>query len=216
MLTRERGVVAVTVAVGKSAASRRRNALLMPGSRVEVVIRPTVGQSVATLIDVGVAGMATPFLNPASTATALFICEVVATLLREASPDTLLFDFVDHSIALLGSPRPAPNLPIAFLIRLMDFMGISPDERHYRRGMFLDLSGGIFREDPPLTGHWLDRDESLAAARLLRINYRNMRLYHLNRDLRAQILNRLLDYYTLHFTPMTNLRTLPILHTIFS
>lgn len=215
LLTREAGLVAVSVTVGKSTASRRRNALLMPGSRVEVLLRYLPSRSASTLMDVGVADMAVPLGSATSLAMTMFVCEVTSALLREASADRRLFDFVDATFALISSGGNMPNLPIAYLIGMMSFIGIEPDSRLYRPGMFFDFSGGTFTPEPPISGRWLERDESHIAAQLLRMNYRNMAKFRFNREQRASLIDRLLDYYTIHFTPMLSLRTLPVLHQLF-
>lgn len=214
-LSRQAGRIPVIVNDGNSPAARRRRALMLPGSSFSCLLDIRENRSLQSLRDI--LPTRTMMLdNPVASSIVLFICDFLATILRDSQPDANLYDFVDTTIDhITTSSRSIANAPIAFLISLAGFMGISPDTSSYREGYCFDFSSGIFRLSPPLHSQWLDAAQSAALVTLSRINLRNMHLFHLTRADRHTILDLLIQYYTTHFGSLRSLSSLPILRSIF-
>lgn len=156
--------------------------------------------------------------NPVKTAIASFTAELLNTVLRESQPDDALFDYIAASIATLDrlpSNRLA-NFHICFIYGLGGALGIAPDVTTYRPGAMFDLNDGVFRLTPPSHANILPPDESEMLVELSRITFSNMHRFRLNREQRRDIINRMLGYISIHHTPLAELRSLDILHALFS
>lgn len=62
----------------------------------------------------------------------------------------------------------------------------------------------------------LSGEEAFMAAVICRVNFSNIRALRLNRTTRYRILQRLLQYYSYHFPGTGNIKSLDIIHEIFS
>lgn len=201
---------------GKSKESRRRKALLQPGSVFDAIIDYRPNRSLQTLREISPARV-TFSDNPAKQSVIYFVCDFVYSLLNDYPADSLLFDYVENFIRSVdNSRRSVANAPIAFLVGLLPIVGIEPDMSTYFPGSMFDFSSGVFRISPSLSGKSLSAEESAYMPALLRMTSINMHIFKLSREGRNHILDTLLDYYTAHFGPLRQLPTLPILRSLFA
>ncbi len=107
------------------------------------------------------------------------------------------------------------NFHICFLLHLGRLLGIEPDVSTYAPGMVIDLRDGIWRGSMPLHGEWLSPEESAAAVGMLRMTYSNMASFRLTREQRSRALDLVLRYYSLHVAPLSHIRSLEILRSMF-
>lgn len=214
----EMGRISFLTPAGNGKEAIRRRALLMPLGIVEctATIRP----------DRDIHSMSDPFAtvplqaihaHPMKSIIAQFLAEILCALLRETSQDTPLFTFIAQSSLILNDlpDNRLANFHLCFLYRLGQFIGIAPDTSCYRHGCVFDMLDGIFRDSVPSHRHFLTGDEATAVMTLSRITYRNMHLFRMNRDMRNYILDRILTYYTLHYTSLNSLRSLDVLRSLF-
>lgn len=214
--SRQRGRVSFVLSAGRGREAMRRRALLMPMSRFECVASMRPGQDLATMRDVR------PLVTPAADSDpvrgiiAMFTGDLLCSVLTEPMSDGLMYAFVAESVdALATTPhRRLTNLHLAFMVRLMRFLGIEPDDGTYTPGMLFDMTDGVFRPTPPTAGKYLDRAESAAAYRLLRISYGTMHRYRFTRAERNTVVDRLIEYYTMHHHSTMSLRSLDILRSL--
>ncbi len=217
--SRELGRLAFLVPDAATAAGARRRAMLSPLSLVECVADVRAGSDLHRMRDLR---LATPLpdlhFNPAKSAIAMLIADILATALREPQPDPLLYDYIESVVIRLElAQKGIANYHICFLIGLQQFLGIAPDLSEYRPGLHLDLGEGMLTTiiDAWDSPHLLTADETAAAATLGRMNWRNLWLYRLNREQRNAILDKLIEYYTLHEIPLSQLKTLDTLRQLF-
>lgn len=213
-LVREAGRMAFIVPDGKSREAVRRRAIMMPGSEFECVIDFRENRSLHSMKDIR-PRRALIVDNPAKMPVLFFVCDLLNSLLRDAQKDQLLYDYIDSTIDSMLSSRSVGNSTMAFMIGLMRFMGVMPDLGTWRRGRVLDMRSGVFVDSPPLNSRWLSVEESAVAARLLRINMSNMRFFRFTRQQRRQVLDLLVDYYSMHFGTTASLKSLDVVRTLF-
>ncbi len=138
------------------------------------------------------------------------------TLMRDSMPDGLLFDYCDSMLEFYSTGvRGTANFHLLFMIGMMHFAGIEPDVSTYRPGYLFDMVDGVFRDSAPLHGRFLERDEAQAAVILMRMTPRNLSRWKLTATQRNTILDRLIEYYALHFTSLQSMRSLDVLRTLF-
>lgn len=215
--SRELGRVSFAVNSGAGPAAARRRALLMPLNPIEVVSSARPGRELLSMREPrALMPLHQIISSPERSAVALFMAEVLERVLRQSDPEPLIFDFIIDAISRLNSPQTAPaNFHLCFMVRLAEMLGIAPDPADFRQGMIFDMADGIFRLSAPLHGQSLSAADSAIAARVLRISWQNQALFRLDRNARNLILSKILDYYSLHLTDLSNLRSPSILHSIF-
>lgn len=215
LLSRQLGRIPVMVNDGNTPAARRRRAIMLPGASISCILDIRENRSLQSLRDV-MPQRSMMLSDPVASTIVLFICDFLATILRDSQPDTILYDYVDYAIDTISRSRHSiANAPIAFLLSLQQFMGIAPDTAAYSDNYCFDFGSGTFRPTPPLQSQWLDAQQAKALVTLLRMNMRNMHLFRLTRDQRHTILDLTLQYYSTHFGSLRGLQSLPVLRSLF-
>jgi len=215
----ERGRVSLLVPAGATREARRRRALMMPLGLFEgeADIRP--GRELLSIRDVRPLRVLPDLCcNPAKAVVAMFLSEVLERVLREAAPDTLLTAFVFDAVEVLdrlNRPVGVANFPLVFLYKLGRFLGIEPDAGSWAPGYIFDMGEGVFRRTAPTSGRWLEADEAEMANLLGRLTFAASERLRIPRALRRRILDTILEYYTLHHTPLSDLKSLAVVQEIF-
>ena len=156
------------------------------------------------------------FLHPLKNALALFLSEVLFRVLRETEPDPPLFRYLYESIRMLEvADKGVANFHLVFLLHLLHYLGIRPNRDSYVAGSYFDMLNGVFVDRIPLHRHYLNPQESLVLSRLFKMDFENMSLYTFSRQERVFILRRILDYYRLHLPDFPEIKSLPVLQSLF-
>lgn len=212
----EMGAVSFAVPAGGGAGAARRRALLQPLTplEVEATIRP--GKELHTFREPRAkVHMHTILMSPERSAVAMFLAEVLQTLLRQADADANTYYYIEEAVERLNEPQtPVANFGLMFMRGLSAMLGIEPDGGDYRPGMLFDMIGGCFRRSAALHGHSLSVAESAAAARLLRMTWANQGRFRFAAADRRAALERILEYYSLHYAPLTGLKSPAVLHEL--
>jgi len=155
--------------------------------------------------------------DPAKTAPCIFLAELISKVIREEQTNRLLFDFLLQSIQVLElTPLSPANFHLAFMIRLSRLLGFYPDAAGYQKGMYFDMRNGIFTRNQPAHIHFLSVEESLVFYNLLRMTYENMSAFRFSGRERQTIILRMLDFYRLHLSDFSEIKSLEVLHDVFS
>jgi len=155
--------------------------------------------------------------DPVKSALGIFLAELISKVVREEQPNRPLFDFFLQSVQVLeltaGSPA---NFHLAFMIHLSRLLGFYPNSAGYQKGMFFDMRNGTFCLYKPAHIHFLPPDESAVFYNLLRMSYENMAVLRFSGRERQTIIRRILDYYRLHLSDFPEIKSLEVLHEVFS
>ncbi len=212
----EMGAVSFAVPAGSGPGAARRRALLQPLTPLEVEASIRPGKELHTFREPRAKVlMHTILMSPERSAMAMFIAEVLQTLLRQADADANTYYYIEAAVERLNSPQTAvANFGLMFLRGLSALLGIEPDGGDYRPGMLFDMVDGCFRRSAALHGHSLSVAESAAAARLLRMSWDNQSRFRFSAAERRAALERMLEYYSLHYAPLTGLKSPAVLHEL--
>lgn len=214
----ERGPVAFLQPAGTGREANRRRALLMPLGLVECEADIRPGRDIHLMSQPRpMAPLGSLRANPLKGTVAIFLADVVWTLMRESQPDAAAWRFVETSVKALDAVgrEGVSNFHICFLMRLGPIIGIEPDVTTYAEGGFFDMAEGIFRRLPPVHRDYLSQQESAMVYKLSRINYLNMHLFKMSRGERGALLEGILRYYSLHYAPLGSLKSLDVLRSLF-
>lgn len=215
--SREMGAISFAVPSGSGGGATRRRALLQPLTPLEVVASVRPSREVHTFREPRVVRPTHLILaDPERRAVVMFLAEALQIILRQAEADPNTFDFIEDAVGRLNNPDVAPaNFHLTFLIGLSVMLGIAPDVGSYQPGMVFDMVDGVFRHSAAMHGHSLSPADSASAATLLRLDWHNMSRLHMSAAVRSEALNRILEYYTLHYANLSAMKSPAILHALF-
>ena len=77
------------------------------------------------------------------------------------------------------------------------------------------MQEGRFRMTPPLHHKYLNADDAAVLAMLSRITFDNMRFYKFNRNQRNDLLDKILEYYTIHYSSLSQTQSLDVLRALW-
>jgi len=155
--------------------------------------------------------------DPLKSALGIFLAELISKVIREEQTNRLLFDFLLQSVQVLElTDVSSANFHLVFMIRLSRLLGFYPDATDYQKGMFFDMRNGTFTRQQPAHIHFLPPEESVVFFNLLRMSYENMSVFRFSGKERQAIIHRILEYYRLHLSDFPEIKSLEILHDVFS
>jgi len=147
---------------------------------------------------------------------AMFLGEVLTSILKEESPNIELFDFIEKSIEYYDqSDDGFANFHLAFLAGLSSFMGFEPCKKLNDNQIFFDMKNGRFSEMPPEHGYYTNIENSAILARIFASSFDNVKNIAITGKQRNEILDNLLSYYNLHLPGLTSIKSLAVLQEIF-
>lgn len=213
----EMGRLSFLISAGNGREANRRRALFMPLSIFECVASIKPGRELHTMRDprvlVPLHGLHS---HPVKGAVSMFIAEVLNAVLRESQSDNATFAFLVDAITRFDVMTDGiANYHLCFLYRLGRFIGIEPDISSYQKGAVFDMQEGRFRMTPPLHHKYLNADDAAVLAMLSRITFDNMRFYKFNRNQRNDLLDKILEYYTIHYSSLSQTQSLDVLRALW-
>jgi DNA repair protein RecO (recombination protein O) len=156
------------------------------------------------------------FLDPSKNAIALFLSEVLYRILQEKDPNHKLFDYLYNCIRHLDVIEEGiGNFHLAFLFRLSNYLGINPNKEDYKAGCFFDLQEGVFTDVVPYHNNYLNREDSIVFARLLKMNFENMSVFVFSRREKVDILRHILSYYRIHLADFPEIKSIDVMQGLF-
>jgi DNA repair protein RecO (recombination protein O) len=143
----------------------------------------------------------------------LFINEVLYKSVKEEEANRSLFEFIEYSLESLNDVAiPVQSFHLIFLIRLSEHLGFGPSDSLTTQGNYFDLLTGLTEINNP--GHsYLITGESLNLLRQLALmDYPDLVNFNASGALRMDLLDKLLDFYRIHLSEMTEMKSVKVLH----
>jgi DNA repair protein RecO (recombination protein O) len=147
---------------------------------------------------------------------AIFLGEVLTSVLREESANDDLFDYIEDSVTYFDSSSEGfINFHIAFLASLSSYLGFEPGQRGDTENRFFDMTNGVFVKVPPLHGNYANEDISDILARVFTASFDSVKDIHLTGTVRNEVLDTLIRYYSLHLSGLKKINSLRVLKEVF-
>jgi DNA repair protein RecO (recombination protein O) len=146
---------------------------------------------------------------------ALFLAEVLYKCLREEESNAGLFEFVYHALAFLDlSESGVGNFHIWFLFKLTQFLGIYPNQENSAISNFFDLQSALFVSHEPLHNQFADKQTTVLFTRLFDADLSSLEKLDYSHHERRQVLEKLLEFYKIHFDNFGEIRSLTVLKEV--
>jgi DNA repair protein RecO (recombination protein O) len=218
VFTRKFGRQSFLVRGIRNKRSGKQNIHLQPLSIIDIVLYYKESRGMQTLKEYSVSFLpADIYNNIVKTSMALFLGEVLTTVLREESPQEDLFDFIMDSVKYLDRLNEGySNFHIAFLCGLCSFLGIEPGRNPKDGPSFFDMVNGSFLKLPPSHGSYAERDISETLSAFFDSSWDDMNKISLSGAMRNEVLSSLLKYYSIHLPSLKKINSLDVLKEVFS
>jgi len=147
---------------------------------------------------------------------ALFLGEVLTSVLREESPNDELFDYIENAIKYFdNSSGDYSNFHIAFLAGLGSYLGFEPTPGSSAGDIYFDMDNGSFVTIPPFHGNYVNVEISAVLAAFFSSSYDEAGKIALTGKLRNEVLEALIKYYSFHLPGLKKINSLKILKEVF-
>lgn len=157
------------------------------------------------------------YSNIRKSVVAIFLGEVLTSVLREESPHEEMFDYIERSIGYFEkSKKGYANFHIGFLAGLSSFLGFEPGPRLEKEDAFFDMLNGVFVPVPPVHGNYANEEITNILAEFFSASYDSMSKISLNGKTRNDVLETLVRYYSLHLPGLKKIKSLDVLKEVFS
>jgi len=159
------------------------------------------------------------FFDVFRNSVALFMIELLAKVIKQPEANPELFYFVEDSFQVLDESEESvvANFPLFFCLHLAGFFGLRIQDNYSELNQYLDLAEGLFVSDRPSHSQYLAPPFSFHSSQLLKVMHpRELVQMHLNQETRRSLMQAFLNFYALHFSDFGQMKTVPVLQTVFS
>lgn len=156
--------------------------------------------------------------NVIKSSIVIFLAEVLQKTLQEENKNNHLFEYIQTSLEILNNDNfDSLNFHISFLIQLSKYLGVYPSN-NYKENItpYFDLQSGSFMQNKPLHDNYLDSPITRMFHLFLNTDIIKSEQLKLTGKERSLILNKIIQYYSLHFNTFNSIKSLNILHEIFN
>jgi DNA repair protein RecO (recombination protein O) len=216
--TRKFGRLSFIIKGMRNKKAGRHNVYFQPLSILDLVIYFKESRGMQVLKEFSVSYYPADIqANIKKSCIAIFLGEVLTSVLKEESPHEELFDYINDSIIYFNECHDRfLNFHIAFLTGLSVFLGFEPGKRENRENIFFDMLNGKFVRLPPVDGNYAAADISDILAKFLVTSWDKIDDISLSGSKRNEVLETLLRYYSLHLPGLKKINSLEILKEVFS
>jgi len=199
----------------RNPGSKLKPGIFQPMTLLDLVVYHKVKQSLQSVKEVH---LSQPFrtipFDIRKSSVALFINELAYKAIREEESNPELFDFLWQTCLQLDETEESVAFfPIRFAIRLMQNLGISPQQNHSSRFPLFNMRDGLFQASAPNHPQYLDEEKSKQFADILAADPASRIPHPASRD---QLLEIILVYYQLHLPGFTGVQSHHILHDVLA
>jgi DNA repair protein RecO (recombination protein O) len=216
--TREWGRQAYIVTISRTRKSGNKSGMLQPLFFVNFVAYQKDSREIQRIKEIKnqPAYQSIPF-NMVKTAQVIFLAELLSKILREqeSSPDT--FGFIQNSLLYYDlSEAHSANFHLWFLFRLTEYTGIMPDTTKTGFQGWFDMRKGEVVPFEPSHPFFMNREATETLIQLSAMKIQDLPLLKVPAALRISLTAKLVEYYQLHFERLGEIKSLKVLHELFS
>ncbi len=218
LFTSTRGRLSFISPVGKGRTGLQRNSRLMLLSAIEVDVNFRENRPLQMLGRIAPAAIwRNIYFDPVKSSIAMFMSEFLNRYLRDAQPDSPLWEYTLRMISLLDEAgKETVNVHLAFLKGCLYFAGIYPEISDYESGDYFDMRSGLAVAERPDHRDFLIPSEAARFMALLHSDLMDSAVYRILPGGRREALGWLLRYYSVHFPGLSSLKSPAILAELFS
>lgn len=150
-------------------------------------------------------------------AVAMFAIELLQHSIKQPEPNADLFYFIENSLTELDKSNASitANFPLYFALKLGEQLGFGIQGNYTTQTPVLDFKEGFYESHTPLHPYFIEGN--LAATTTAIINAKEVQQLdslRLNKNIRRQLIEYFIQYFTLHIANFTELRSIEVLKEV--
>lgn len=218
IFTEESGLLSFLVKGLYSRRSKIRSAMFGHLSMLDLIIETREHKTLHYIREINVSQPTIDFQDSMSrSAVVLFLNELLYKSVKEEESNRPLFGFIVTSLQFLANRSvPAQAFHLLFLLKLTRHLGFSPRIAKTDAGSYFDMEEGLFLDSEPLHRYYISGPPAQALEQLQMMEYSDLIAFSIERKVRDELLDRLLDYYRLHLPEMGELRSVKVLQELLA
>lgn len=215
--TRDFGRQSIMIKGMRNRKSGKHNVLFQPMFILDLIFYYRESRSVQILKEFSVSfSPAKIYADVKKSCIAVFLAEILVSVLKEESSSFELFDYIENSIRYLDKSESGyANFHIVFLIGLSSLLGFEAGTRDDPEKKYFDLLNGTFTGMPPVHSFYVDPHISDILAQFFKVSFDKMGSIPLTGSLRNEVLETIIRYFSIHLPGLKKVNSLEILKGIF-
>ncbi len=210
--TRHFGLLSFIVSGVRNAKSKQKASAFQPMMQLELDIYFRENKSLLRIKEFRHHYLyrALPF-DVLKSAVGIFYIDILQRVIKEHEPSESLYLFIENLFVRLDQTTDVlASYPLHFLIALSTYVGLSPSGTYSSKQPYFDLSEGIFCSSPQRLEYAISPPLSEKFYKFL-----HQQPVNINYQERKELLQQLLNYYTLHNADLRNVHSLSVLESLF-
>lgn len=201
--TREFGVQSYILHyIFKSKKGKLNPAYFQLLSQLEIQVNPKQNQSLHKISEVKLKHTYTTLqTNIYKSTVALFLAEILQNCLKEEEENRELYNYLEAALLWYDIHEFNANFHLLFLLKLSQHLGIHPNMSNLHQDFFY---------------HEKDHQKINTLKVFFGANFDELHLIKISTQMRQDILNEILQYFTLHLGVFKKPKSLRILHEVFN
>ena len=144
---------------------------------------------------------------------AMFLAEILKSVIVEEEQNEKLFDFIKKNILKLENATNYANFHLSFLLKLTSFLGFYPHKPEHEYDIHFNLREGFF--EPKESSYSMTVEHSLLLKKMLQAKAK-IETLKLSKVQRQDMLKLMLSFYELHIESFKRPKSLEVFESIFS
>ncbi len=154
------------------------------------------------------------FYDVVKNAVAMFAVELVQHSIKQPEGNSDLFYFIEDCLRELDDATPTitANFPLYFSLKMGEALGFGIQKNYNETNHILDLQEGFFINNLPHHLYFIETPLSLTTAKILDCEkLDDLKELQLNKKTRRQLIDYFIQYFALHISNFTELKTVEVL-----
>jgi DNA repair protein RecO (recombination protein O) len=216
--TRDFGRQSLMIKGMRNRKAGRHNVLFQPMFILDLVFYQRESREVQMLKEFSVSySPADIYSDVKKSCIAVFISEILTSVLREETANHELFDYMENAIIYLDKCGPGySNFHIAFLSGLSSYLGFEPAGRTNPENKFFDLLNGSFVPFRPGHSSYANLQVSEILNSFFSSSFENMKNIPLTGSMRNEVLETIIKYFGIHLPGLKKINSLEVMKEIFN
>ncbi|MCG6188275.1 MULTISPECIES: DNA repair protein RecO [Maribellus] len=147
---------------------------------------------------------------------AVFLAEMLYKTINEEESYPEMFDFIKNALLLFDfMEKNLANFHLYFLYRLTEYLGFFPDTTRQAFENWFDLKKGTVVPYEPSHPLFMNKEVTAYFCTLSTLKFHEIAELKIPRRIRETLLEKLIEYYNLHFEHLGEIKSLKVLQEVF-
>lgn len=157
-----------------------------------------------------------PF-NVLKSAQVIFLAEVLNKTLREEESSPEMYDFLKNALLYFDlMEENAANFHLFILLKLTGYLGFMPNTKNAGFENWFDLKKGEVVPFEPPHPFFMHKEATVYFCQLAGLKIGDLSHWKIPSRIRDYLLEKLIDYYQIHFQHLGDIKSLKVLQEVFN